>query len=154
MLNDSQLAVYEGMIALAWADHTLDANEKKELHDLINYNNRLSNEQREKLHNDVDTKIDINDVWHRITDKQDRAHLLNMAIDIFNQDGKFCDTEQDLYYNLRQRYLVTIDMDTLRKDFDALILERQQGKQKIENDNNEFRKKFSLFEAIKQKFLN
>ena len=31
----SRLALYEGMIALAWADHELHAEEKQRLHDLI-----------------------------------------------------------------------------------------------------------------------
>ena len=120
MLNDSQFAMYEGMIALAWLDHTLDPSEKEELHNLIDWNINLSDQQREQLHKDVDVKIRIEDVWPRITDKQDRAHLLNIAINIFNQDGEYCALEQSAFNLMREAHISTINIAALQQDIAQL----------------------------------
>lgn len=124
---DSRIAAYEGIIAFAWADHELHADEKEQLHAMIDGNSNLSDAQRAKLHADVDRKIEIQQVWPRITNKQDKIFMLNSARILFQQDGQMCGTEQELYDMLKSTPLgEALDEEALH-EASRIALEQQEA---------------------------
>lgn len=143
--------MYEGMIALAWADHALDAQEKQGLHDLIDSNTYFSDQQRAKLHEDVDQQITIEGVWPRITEKKDRARLLDIAGVIFMKDGKLCETEQELYNTFLEKHLSTLDNEATLKEIREMAAQQKAARAQQQADLEEYAKRFSLVERIKQR---
>lgn len=108
--------MYEGIISLAWADHVLTEDERAALQQMINDNPRFTPEQRELLKAEIDKPVQLKDVWPRITDKYDRAYLLDSANVIFMQDGKFCEDEKETYDTFLAKHLDSIEShETLRE---------------------------------------
>jgi uncharacterized membrane protein YebE (DUF533 family) len=111
--------MFRGMIALAWADHDLDDNEKSRILVYIKNNKHLSAAQAEQLALDLDHPVDLDTVWPEITDVQDRAHLINLADVIFWEDGEMCRTEKQVYEKIRAAHIATLDEDFIRQDIAA-----------------------------------
>ncbi|MEZ5690433.1 MAG: hypothetical protein R3D71_02055 [Rickettsiales bacterium] len=114
--TDSQMAVMEGAIALAWADGNMDSKEEEKLQNFIKNYIWFSDEQRGDLLNNLSNRVKIDDVWGKISDKQDRAHLLNIASIIFRQDGKLCKLEQETYDRIYQDHMSSIDVAAIKAD--------------------------------------
>ncbi len=156
-LTDSRLAMYEGIISLAWADHSLHENEKAGLHQLIDANPRFTDDQRNRLHNLVNDRCDLADVWERITDKYDRAYLLDTANYIFTQDGIYTESEQEIYETFLANHLELVNAEeteeklkrmavTLKtRRLEAEKVAQQQAKQA-------FDEQFSIVKRIKKIF--
>lgn len=126
-VSDSRMAAYEGVIALAWADHELHKDEREQLHAMIDGNSGFSDEQRQKLHDDVNRKIDIREVWPRITSRQDRTWMLNAANILFKQDGGMCSSEQELFALLGATPLgEALDKEQLREATQAAWQRHQE----------------------------
>ena len=129
--------MYEGIIALAWADHALHPDEKQGLHKLIDGNPRFTDIQRQVLHEKIDDKALLADVWPKITDKLDRAFLLDIAGEIFNHDGTYCETEQELYDTFLAKHVATLDtastMNELRDMASDLRAKRETEEAAIED---------------------
>jgi hypothetical protein len=115
-MTESKLAMYEGMIALAWADHALSPEEKAELHALIDSNPKFSATQRTELHTMVDRKVLLENIWPRVTEAVDRAHLLDMAASIFHYDGTYDASEREVYDAFLKQHLATIDVTKITED--------------------------------------
>ena len=151
-ITESRLAMYEGIIALAWADHDLDANEKQELHALIDGNPRFTDEQRSKLHNDVDNKLLLKEVWSRVTEKRDRARILDMAHRIFLKDGKYCANEKELYDTFLAEHLETLDAEEMQQEVHDMMDDLMAQRKLEDAALKEYAKQFSLIESIKKLF--
>jgi hypothetical protein len=106
--TESQIQMFRGIIALAWADHELTEDEQQQLAFFIEKHLYLSAEQRAQLLDEVQHAVKLADIWPSITDKHDRAHLLNIAPVIFQKDGVYCDTEKELYELYEQKHLDSI----------------------------------------------
>lgn len=126
--KSSKLALYRGLISLAWADHELHADEKSKLHEIIAEHRDLSVEDRAKLHLEVHTRTPLAMVWDDITDPQDRARLIDMANIIFQQDGDFCDDERELIESFQKKHLKSIGVDAIKTDLSSFSVE--QAKQR------------------------
>ena len=112
----SQIAMFQGAIALAWADHNLDANEQAQLLDYINKNFHLSETQRTQLRDSIASPQPLEKVWPAITEKEDRAHLLNIAPQIFQEDGEFCAQEKEVYDRIYADHMASLDNASVEED--------------------------------------
>lgn len=121
-VTESRLAAYEGIIALAWADHDLDAQEQEKLETMIRGNQHFTDQQREQLTADVKEKTSLTTIWPRITEKRDRAFLLNVADTIFYKDGHYSSDERTLYNEYFNQHMATVDSEAVMEDIRQLAL--------------------------------
>lgn len=108
-ITPSKLAMYEGLIALAWVDAPIHEENHKRLFDMIYDNRLLSEDQRQKLLDMLNQPVRLDDVWPRITDPQDRAYLLDYAPTIFLKDGNYSPEERALHAEFMAKHLATLD---------------------------------------------
>ena len=150
--TSSNVALYRGLIALAWADHELHPDEKSTLHDIIDNHIGLTDEDRTKLHSEVERRVSLSSVWPDITDPQHRARLIDMANIIFQQDGDFSDAERDLIETFRVRHLNSIDIDAVRADMSGFMADHAE---KLEAEREEIRawaSQYGLIGSLKKAF--
>lgn len=107
----SHFAMFRGAIALAWADHELDAEEQERLEVYIDHNTELSDAQKAQLKEDLHNHITLDQVWDDITDVHDRAHLINIADAIFWEDGQLCHTEREVLDKMNEKHMATLDIE-------------------------------------------
>lgn len=148
----SKLALYRGLIALAWADHELHADEKSTLHEIISSHRDLTEDQRATLHDEVDHRVTLSDIWGQITDPQDRARLIDMANIIFQQDGDFCEDERALIEKFQAKHLQSIGLHSIEKDL-ASFTEEQARQREIEREElKAWVNQYGMFGRIKAAF--
>ncbi len=151
-LTESRFALYEGFIALAWADGALDVRERDELRALIDGNLTATPAQKAQLHAALDQPIAVEDVWPRLTEPQDRARLLDMASTLFTLDGVVCEDEQETGEAFLRRHLKSLDMDRIEQELSALREAQLDAKRKEAEALREYRKQFGLIAAFKRFF--
>lgn len=117
--TDSEFSMLRGAIALAWADDKLTAKEREQLKLYIAQNASISEEQRRTLMQDIKQKTSIKDVWDHITDRQDRAHLIDIAENIFLKDGTYSPKEKAVYDKLYSAHMATIAAKAIQADMRA-----------------------------------
>ena len=118
--SDSQFSMLRGAIALGWVDGYLAAPEKTRLLDFINGNEMLSNEQRGALKHDLETKITLKDIWPHITEKIDRARLIDLAKDLFLEDGAYAPQEKIVYQQIYEQHIASLDKSDIEAELHAL----------------------------------
>ena len=148
MTTDSKVAVYEALIALAWADHTLDDAEKKLLHSRIEGNVHLTDEQKKELLAYVDSKKEMSVAWEKITDPEDRAFLLNAAEGLFHSDGEYCENEKAIFEEYFEKHLKTLDAKAIEEDLAELKATQLTDRDQLEAEMKEYRSQFSLIGRI------
>lgn len=131
--KSSKLALYRGLIALAWADHQLHEDEKSTLHEIIESHRDLNDAQRAVLRDEIDQKITLGEVWDDIRDPQDRARLIDMANIIFQQDGEFSSDEQAVIDSFQARHLKSVGVDAIREDL-SRFTEEQARQREIDRE--------------------
>jgi len=114
--TDSQIAMWRGAIALAWTDGKLDEGEKARLLEYFKDNIYLSDTQRAQLVKDLDRPAQLKDVWNDITDKEDRAHLIDIAPDIFWGGGNYSPAEHEVYNKMFSDQMGTVDIQKIKED--------------------------------------
>src|SRR5687768_2120949 len=124
--TNSQLAMLRSAIALAWADHQMHEEEKSQLLNYFTHNIHLSESQRAKLAGDINQKIKLEEVWNDITDKHDRAHLINIATIIFWKDGAFSHSEQEVYNKIYNDHIATLDIKKHMEEERAFAIETRK----------------------------
>ena len=132
--SDSRMAMWRGAIALAWVDGTLDAGEKIELSGYFNNNAYLSDEQRARLMEDLEQGVQLKDVWDDITDKEDRANLIDIATTIFWANGSYSPTEHEVYDKMFADHMATIDVEQVKKEVHAMAVEMPDKLKKEEQN--------------------
>ena len=143
-LTDSRFAVYEGVIALAWADHNLSKEEKQVFHRLADGNIYMNAYQRQTLHEKIDYKATIEEIWPRITEKQDRAFLLNLADTIFHADDEYCESEQSLYDFLHEKHMGTLDTEAVLRDISHLAMQQKAERARLHEKMEAYKTYYSI----------
>jgi hypothetical protein len=151
-LTESRFGVYEGIIALAWADHELSDEEISELHRLIDGNQYMSDVQRSALKKMVDDKITLSQVWPKITKPQDRAFLINLADVIFHADGHYAASEQELYDQCMSSHMSTIDTEAVKRDLAHMAIQQRADRERLQEKMKAYAGEYSLIGRIKQIF--
>jgi len=147
-VTKSRLALYEGIIALAWLDHELHPNEKEGLHTLINSNVHFDEEQKAMLHKEVDKRPDIKKIWSRITSKEDKAHLLDISHMIFLKDGEYCDNEKEFYDTYLAKHMASLDTEAIANEVRELYSDLRAKHAADVEEAKEYAKKYSLVTRI------
>lgn len=147
-VSDSRFAMYEAMIALVWADHELDAEEKKTLHELIDGNLFFSDEQRAQLHDEVDHHKELAEVWPRITEKVDRARVLDIAAKLFHADGAYCETEQKIFKEFYRKHMESLDTESMRQEIQSFAKELEAYRTENEQQIKQWAKSKASITAI------
>ena len=115
--TNSQIAMWRGAIALAWANRKLEDGEKQRLIGYFKNNIYLSDDQRAQLIKDLDQQIELKDVWPSITDTHDRAHLIDIAPSLFASHGGPTPEEKALLARMTADQMATIDTNELEKEY-------------------------------------
>ena len=147
-ITNSRLAVYKGLIALAWADHDLADEERAKLHQMIDGNAEIPDTKKAELHANIDTKITLADVWEEITDKQDRAFLLNASDAVFHSDGEYCENERELYQTYLANHLGTLNTEAIQEELAALAYAQKAQRMQLRAEMEEYRQQFRITNRI------
>ena len=118
--SDSQFSMLRGAIALGWVDGYLSPPEKDKLLDFINGNETLFSQQRDVLKHDLETKITLKDIWPHITDKVDRARLIDLGKDLFLEDGAYAPQEKIAFQQIYDQHIASIDASGITAELHAL----------------------------------
>ena len=94
-VSDSKLALWRSAIAIAHADGKITNSERALLHDFLQ-GHAFSDAQVKIIDNDLANGFSLDDVFEGITDKRDRAHLINFARILVHVDGDFHDAEKKI----------------------------------------------------------
>ena len=118
--TDSQIAMWRGAIALAWANSKLDEGEKQKLQEYVKDNEFLSDAQRAQLMADTEHPITLDSVWVTITDPVDRAHLIDIAPTLFTSDGTYTADEHAVYDKMFAEQMASVDTKGVQQDVAAI----------------------------------
>lgn len=133
-VTPSKFAMWRAAIALAYGDNFLSNSEINIIHEWWERFD-FSDAQRAQLEKDLRAGVKLDDVWDQITDKLDRAHLINFSLVLFNIDGEFSEVEKALWEEINDRHMVTIDMRGAIRDARASITNYlQEDKAKLDAD--------------------
>ncbi len=121
-VSESKFAAWRGAVALAYIDHTLSEAEKQKLHQYFS-KQPFSDVQKSQLDKDIDQGVDLDTVFPKITDKRDRATLINISRVLAYADGVFCEKEQEAFEHMMSRHMPTVDIDAARKEADFITKE-------------------------------
>ena len=118
--TQSHFAMYRGALALLWADNKLSEDEHSKFMELLTQSIRLTPEQKAQLSNQAKEHTTLAEIWPQITDKLDRAHLINIAHMLFWRDGVFCHTEKEVLERLEKDHATTLDTKALEVDLSSM----------------------------------
>lgn len=152
VITASRLAMYRGIIALAWADHQLTPEETEGVQALITNNPRLSAEQKQQLLTEIKTPMRLESVWPNITEAQDRAHLLDIAMNVFGHDGEIAAQEKETYEAFLAKHLKTLDVAGMMRDMNSLLAQQAQTREQDERMLDAYRAEFGLLSRLKRVF--
>jgi len=151
-ITQSRIALYEAMISLAWVDHQLSEEEIEGLVELIDGNDLLTDDQKMTLKSEIDKKSSLKSIWPRLTEAQDRAHLLNMANHIFSEDGEVSGDENTTYQKFLAKHLSSINADQVISDMGAYAAEMRHQDVKTEAQIKDYASQFGLINQLKRLF--
>lgn len=107
-------AIGHCLIALGHASGMLAKAERKWLLQRIEKLGFLSDMHRQSLRDSLDNPKPLAECWRAITDNQDRAYLLDQAIELFHADGTYCTKEQETYQTLYDEHFSQFDEELLQ----------------------------------------
>ncbi|MDX2112829.1 MAG: hypothetical protein SFW63_03745 [Alphaproteobacteria bacterium] len=113
-VTESKFAMWRGAIALAYSDHRLSNSEMDLIHEYWQQFD-FSDAQQAQLDKDLHQGIAIENIFGEITDKRDRAHLINFARVLFHIDGDFSEVEQKIWQAIYDKHMLTIDLKAALK---------------------------------------
>lgn len=114
--SESYVAMFRAAIALAWHDTLLAQQEQQQLVTLIERNVKLSAPQKKELLMAIEQPASLQNLWTDITDPLDRAHLINISMLLFWNDGDYCDHEERAYEFMNAQHNKTLDIEGLRAE--------------------------------------
>ncbi len=110
-VSASRMAMYEGLIALAWANGPINEAKRQKLTSIFTENRLLTEDQRQFLFSRIEEKVLMEAIWPHITEPQDRAYLLDFAERIFWLDGEYSELERNVYQEYLEHHLTSIGFD-------------------------------------------
>lgn len=132
-MNQSKIATFRAAIHLTWADGELGEGERTKLTNYINNNMHLSPDEKKQLIAEIDKPTDVAAHWQQMN-KEDRAHLINIAESLFWADGNYCENEKELYKKIFADHASTLDEGKLKEELKQSL---QLAKTNWANEENE-----------------
>ena len=136
LISSSKCAMLRAIMALAWVDGKVTDDERARLIDFLDTTQYISDVQRASLksHLTDNLDMDIDELWEQITEKEDRAQLIDVALSIFHADGDFSSTERTVYEKLFQSHMTSLDLVGLKKDLSQMAAEAKERLKQEEAD--------------------
>lgn len=151
-VTDSQLALYEGLIALAWTDGVFSHYEKVVIRSLINDHRDFNDNQRHLLRESLQRRTPLCDIWPRITNKQDRARFLDYADMVMKADGVVDPNEEEIYRAKLAKHLGTLDVDSIKRDLDAYRVNLTEAQAEESKAYRDYAMEYGLIGFLKRLF--
>lgn len=142
-VNDSKFNMWRACVAVVHLDLVVTPEERKWVEEKIR-TLPLSNDQRLILIRDLEIGNNFEDCFAKITDKVDKAFLLNTVRVISYLDHSFSQVEKDSFKKLESIILKDLDIDEITKQVEHLGL-------KSVHENKD---KKSIMESITSAFDN
>ncbi|MFN9108528.1 MAG: hypothetical protein ACK5XN_00395 [Bacteroidota bacterium] len=114
VVTESKFAMWRCAIALAHSDHRLSNSEMDLIHDYWRQFD-FTDEQQKQLDHDMRGGVQLETVFDAVTDKRDRAHLINFARVLFHVDDDFSALEQKIWQAIYDKHMLTIDLKAALK---------------------------------------
>ncbi|NET71353.1 MAG: DUF533 domain-containing protein [Sphaerospermopsis sp. SIO1G2] len=135
--NDSYIAMFRGMLALAWADGVLEEEERTVLMRYIDKNQYLSEEAKKTLRASIDQPVHMNNVWDDITDPHHRAHVINVSSTVFHADEELETSESELHRFMMETHMSSIDAEKIEQDVRQYAMELRTRREAKERERQE-----------------
>lgn len=114
-LNDSQFHIWRALFAFAHADDVVDNEEVSFMAKVLELV-PFSGEQVKRLKKDVHEPQDVEEMFTKITDQNDRSTFLHYARMMAWCDGDFSKEEQETLAKLQLRQLREVDFEKMIGD--------------------------------------
>ncbi len=124
-LTDSQFNMWRAVFAYAHLDHKVDDEEIAFMARALEIL-PLNSEQKEQLERDIHVPRNIENLFEKITDQNDRADFFHYARMISWCDGDYSKQEQEITEKLRAIHADTLDWDKMVGEV-QLQLEDEEG---------------------------
>lgn len=132
-VTDSRFAMWRAAVALAWVDDKVTNSEANLIHEHTE-RHAFSDDQHTILDNDIKNGVKLDDVFDLITDKRDRAHLINFGRVLFHIDGDFAEIEQKIMAEISAKHAKLINLPKIlqecraeaNREFVGIQLDMQQ----------------------------
>lgn len=114
-MTDSRFNMWRCLVALVHADHRISPEEKEfftKRFDKL----RLSEEQKSILLNELQNPQKVEDIFNKITDREDKATLIYFARLLFWSDGEFAKQEEKILKHLHASVISGIDVKQVMQD--------------------------------------
>ncbi len=119
MVTESRFAMWRCAVALAWIDGKLTNSEANLIHD-HSERHAFTDEQHTQLDNDIKNGIKLDEVFDLITNKRDRAHLINFGRVLFHIDDDFAEIEQKVMAEISKKHAELINLPKILKECRAI----------------------------------
>ncbi len=111
-ITDSRFYMWRALFAIAHADEVVSDEERrfmnKTLHDYP-----FSAAQTQILEQDITVKQDVNALFAKITDPQDRSQFFDHARTLVWCDGDYGQKEQQILLRLKREHVQSADVDSM-----------------------------------------
>lgn len=111
-VTDSQFYMWRTLFAISHADNVLTAEEIRYMTEILE-EIPFSEGQKNTLRNDIANPQDIEAMFVKISDQNDRTEFFNFARELVWIDGDFGEDEQAIMVRLKQLHIMDIDVDKL-----------------------------------------
>jgi len=111
-VSESHFYMWRTLFAIAHVDHLVSKEETRFMAEAFE-EVPFSAEQREILEQDVREAQDIETMFERITDPEDRTKFFDIARELVHIDGEYGDEEQEIMLKLTRSNLKKSDIDMM-----------------------------------------
>lgn len=146
-MAESKFNMWRSCVAAVHLDNLVTGEERKWVEEKIR-KLPLSNDQRLILIADLETKVDFEEAFKKITDKKDLAFLLNTLRVIAYLDKDFSDVEKTSFKKLEAIVLKGINLEAITAEVEAMELQSYHEAEVYKNNN-----RASIFERVYHSFM-
>lgn len=112
IMTDSRFYMWRALFALTHADAVVTAEERGFMNRIL-AEESFNEAQKAILEQDMQQKQDVNDLFAKITDQQDRSQFFHYARTLVWCDGDFGEQEQQMLLKLQKSHFQSVDFDAL-----------------------------------------
>jgi hypothetical protein len=143
-LSESKFYMWRTIVSMSHADGAFHYTEHDFLMNLFK-NLDLSDEQMESIKDDVENPKEPKRMFAMVSEPSDRAQLFYYARMLMWADGKFCNTEEELYNKLKVLALDKVDFKEVMTKVNQVRLDFEAN-QEIQKENRPIHRK--IIDAI------
>jgi uncharacterized membrane protein YebE (DUF533 family) len=127
-LTDSQMAMWETVVALVHADGEVHTEEDKFLTERFE-KLPVTPEQKQELLKHIDKPGNPRELFQQITEPADRSQLIYFARLLFHSDGDFAAQEKHILDLLQSDVMSHVDMTAAMHKVDQIVIDFEKKEQ-------------------------